>query len=131
MTEKELQLREKKEIKEAEATREGPLFTPEVDIYEQESSLVLVADVPGGTTEHIDLDLQDNILNLTAGVTPVENKWKPIYVEYEIGHFTRQFRIGQLVDTSKIEAQVRDGVLTITLPKAEKAIPRRIEVKAE
>ncbi|HNS98941.1 MAG TPA: Hsp20/alpha crystallin family protein [Polyangiaceae bacterium] len=133
MTDKqELQLREKKELKqEGEATREGPHFRPEVDIFEREDALVMVADVPGSSNEQIELDLQDNSLNLTATVSGVDAKWKPVYLEYEIGHYIRQFRIGQIVDMAKISAQVKDGVLVVTLPKIEKAMPRKIEVKSE
>lgn len=133
MTDKqELQVREKKELKqEGEATREGPMFRPDVDIFERENALVMVADVPGSANDKIELDLQDSTLSLTAEITPVDTKWKPIYLEYEIGHYVRQFRIGQIVDMSKISAQVKDGVLTVTLPKIEKALPRKIEVTSE
>lgn len=132
MTEKELQARDKRELQQdTEATREGPVFRPEVDIFEQEQSLTLVADVPGASNEDMELDLQEAKLNLTASVRPVEAKWKPIYLEYEIGHYERQFRIGQMIDTDKISAQVKDGVLTVALPKVEKARPRRIQVLSQ
>lgn len=130
MTDKqELQLREKKELKhEGEPTREGPLFNPDVDIYESERALMLLADVPGATADGLELDLRDNVLTLTANVTHVESKWRPIYSEYNVGHYTRQFRIGQQVDREKISAQLKDGVLALTLPKVEKAMPRKIPV---
>jgi len=133
MTEKqELQVREKKELStEGEATREGPHFTPDVDIFEQDNALVLVADVPGATSDGITLDLKENMLSLTATVPSVDPRWKPVYEEYEVGHYTRLFRLGEIVDRDKISAQVKDGVLTVTLPKVEKAQPRKIEVKTE
>jgi HSP20 family molecular chaperone IbpA len=133
MTDKqELQVREKKELKqEGETTREGPHFQPEVDIFEREDALVLIADVPGTANEGIELDLQANTLNLGATVASVDPKWKPIYLEYEIGHYARQFRLGQIVDMAKISAQVKDGVLTVMLPKVEKALPRKIQVSSE
>lgn len=133
MTDKqELQVREKKELQqEGEATREGPHFHPDVDIFEGDNSLVMIADVPGASTDDIELDLQDNTLNLTATVSTVDSRWKPVYLEYEIGHFVRQFRIGQIVDMAKISAQVKDGVLTVDLPKIEKALPRKIEVTSQ
>lgn len=128
----ELQVREKKELtREGEPTREGPHFTPDVDIFEQDAALVLVADVPGATPDGITLDLQDDVLNLTATVRPVEPRWKPVYTEYEVGHYTRLFRLGQIVDRAKISAQVKEGILTVTLPKVEKALPRKIDVKTE
>ena len=133
MTDKqELQVREKKELKQdGETTREGPHFQPEVDIFERDEALVLIADVPGATNEGIELDLQANTLNLGATVASIDSKWKPIYLEYEIGHYARQFRLGQIVDMAKISAQVKEGVLTVTLPKIEKALPRKIQVSSE
>lgn len=130
MTDKqELQLREKKELQqEGEPTREGPLFNPDVDIYETEQAMFMVADVPGTSGDSLGLDLKENLLDLTTPIVPVDPKWKPIYLEYEVGNYVRQFRIGQIVDRSKIAAQVKDGVLTVTLPKVEKALPRKIEV---
>jgi len=128
----ELQVREKQELQQAgETTREGAHFTPSVDIYEVENALMMVADVPGAKSDTIELDLQDSLLTLTAQVSSVESRWKPIYTEYEIGHYTREFRLGQLVDKERISAQMKDGVLTLTLPKVEKAQPRRINVQVE
>ncbi len=130
MTDKqELQLREKKELKQdGEPTREGPLFNPDVDIFETERALMLTADVPGATSSGLELDLRDNVLTLTANVPTVDTKWRPLYSEYNVGHYTRQFRIGQQVDRDKISAQIKDGVLTLTLPKVEKAMPRKIPI---
>lgn len=131
MSEKqELQVREKKERKE-EATREGPHFTPEVDIFESDRALMIVADVPGALADGIELDLRDNVLRLTAPVRLTDAKWKAVYAEYEIGHYTREFRLGQMIDRDRIAAQVKDGVLTLTLPKVEKAQPRKIQIVTE
>lgn len=126
----ELQVREKKELKE-EATREGPHFTPDVDIYETDQALVLAADVPGATGEAIELDLHDSQLSLRAPVEPLDKRWKPIYLEYEIGNYSRSFRLGQMFDEAKINAQVRDGVLFVRVPKAQKALPRKIQVNMQ
>lgn len=126
----ELQVREKKELKE-ESTHEGPHFTPEVDIFETDKALILVADVPGATSEGIELDLKDNVLSLRARINPLEPRWKAAYAEYDVGHYAREFRLGQVIDQSKISAQVRDGVLTLTLPKVEKAQPRKIAITME
>lgn len=133
MTDKqELQVREKKELKQdGETTRQGIHFRPDVDIYEGQEELVMVADVPGSCNEGIELDLKDNTLDLMATVSDIDAKWKPIYMEYEIGHYARQFRLGQIVDVNKITAQVKDGVLSVTLPKIEKALPRKIQVVSE
>jgi HSP20 family protein len=111
-------------------THEGRYFEPPVDIYETEEALTLTADVPGALAEDIQTDLKDNLLTITARVRPVEAKWRPLYTEQETGHYLRQFRLGQQIDQSRISAQLKDGVLTLTLPKAERARARRIEVKS-
>ena len=127
----DMTVREKRELREQQGTRAGHYFEPTVDIYENEESLTLVADVPGATPEDVHVDLRDNLLTLTAHTSPVTDRWKPIYQEYRLGNYLRQFRLGQQIDQSKISAQLKDGVLTLTLPKAGSAIPRRIRIQTE
>ncbi len=127
---REMTLREKREVQREAGTHEGLYFEPAVDIHENDESLTLVADVPGATAEDVEMDLRDNLLTITVRASKaVEERWKPIYQEYRIGHYLRQFRLGQQIDQARIGAQIRDGVLTLTLPKAESAIPRRIQVR--
>jgi HSP20 family protein len=118
----------KRELQQQEGTREGVYFEPSVDIYETEDSLTLVADVPGSTVEDIDVDLRDSVLTVSARGGKVDERWKPLYQEYRLGHYLRQFRLGQQIDQGRIAARIKDGVLVLTLPKAESAIPRRIQV---
>jgi HSP20 family protein len=125
----ELPLKEKHAITRETGTHEGRYFEPPVDIYETEDALTLTADVPGALGEEIQTDLKDNLLTVTARVRPLDAKWRPLYQEFESGHYVRQFRLGQQIDQGKISAQLKDGVLTLTLPKAERAKARRIEVK--
>ncbi len=125
----EMAFREKRELRQEEGTRAGVYFEPSVDIYETEDSLTLVADVPGVGADDIEVDLRDNLLTLTGHVGEVEERWKPLYQEYRVGHYLRQFRLGQQIDQKRISAQIRDGVLTLTLPKAESALPKRIQVQ--
>lgn len=126
---KELTVQEKKELKKETPTREGLFFEPAVDIYETQRELVLLADVPGAVGENLELDIRDNVLTLTARARTPDAKWRPIYEEYRLGDYTRQFRLGQQIDQAKISAKVKDGVLTLSLPKAESALPRRITVQ--
>lgn len=126
--ETELPVREKQVTREP-GTYEGPHFEPPVDIYETDEALVLCADLPGVDAKDIHTDVRDNLLTLTAKVTPVQENWKSLYREYTVGNYTRQFRLGQQIDQSRITAELRDGVLKLRLPKAEKARPRRIEIK--
>lgn len=127
--EKELQVRQKEQLQHGEGTREGAWFKPNVDIYETDGALMVVADLPGTAADDVEIDLRDNMLTLTApGDTDEPSNWKPVYTEYRAGHFSRQFRLGQHIDQSGITAEMDDGVLRLTLPKAESATPRKIEV---
>jgi len=131
-TTKALQPKEKAEVTTpAEQTRPGRAFTPAVDIFETDKALTIVADMPGVKSEDLDIDLHDNILSLKGDVTPpeTEGEWD-LYREYETGHYIREFTLGRLIDQSKIEAELKDGVLRLTLPKAEEATPRKITVKS-
>lgn len=125
---KEMAAREKKPLAREEGTRQGAWFEPTVDIYENAAELTLAADMPGAGKE-LSVDLKDNLLTISAQVPPMDPQWQRVYAEYEIGHFTRQFRLDERIDQARITAQMKDGVLTVVLPKVERAQPRRVEVK--
>lgn len=127
---KELQAREKQEVTaSAEQTQPGLVFIPAVDIFETETALTLLADMPGVKSEDVVIDLRDDVLTITGDVRPFEGEdEKDVLVEFEVGRFHRQFSLSEAIDQSAIEAKLADGVLRLTLPKAEKAVPRKIEV---
>jgi len=129
---KELQVKDKHEVASpAEQTRPGVVFTPEVDIFENEQQINLLADMPGVAPNDVKIDLNDSVLSISGDVKPFEGKDESdVLIEFEFGRYYRQFTISELVDQSKIEAKLEDGVLRLTLPKAEKAIPRQIAVNA-
>lgn len=129
---KELKVRQKQEVSApAEQTVPGPVFTPEVDIFETEKALTLLADIPGVKPEKLTIDLRENVLSITGDVDPVQApEEEAIVVEYETGRFFRQFTLSEVIDQNKIDARLQDGVLRLTLPKVEKATPRRISIKA-
>jgi len=128
---KEIQVKPKQEVTTpAEQTRPGLVFTPNVDIFETDSEITLLADLPGVTTEKLNIDLRENILTLIGEVEAVDSTGEEkILVEYETGKYYRQFTLSSVIDQSKIDAQLKDGVLTLQLPKIEKATPRKIEVR--
>jgi HSP20 family molecular chaperone IbpA len=134
MTEKgkELQAKEKTEVAApAEQTMTGPVFTPSVDIYETEKKITLVADMPGVSLKDLTIDLRDDVLTLRGGITPEDDSEKQSLLrEYQTGSYFRQFNLSEAVDQNKIDANLKDGVLNLILPKVEKAVPRRITVKA-
>jgi HSP20 family molecular chaperone IbpA len=129
---KEIQVKPKQEVTTAsEQTRPGLVFTPSVDIFETEHEISLLADLPGVTTDGLTIDLRENTLTLTGEVKPFEGaNEEDILIEYEIGKYYRQFTLSSVIDQSKIDAKLADGVLRLSLPKIEAATPRKIEVKA-
>lgn len=129
---KELKIKEKQEVSSpAEQTRPGMVFTPLVDIFETEKEMVLLADMPGVKAEDLSIDLRDDTLTLMGEVRPFEGADEnDILVEYEVGKYYRQFSLSEIIDQKKIDAQLKDGVLRLTLPKVEKTMPRKIAVQA-
>lgn len=128
---KDIKVREKQEVaSSAEQTRPGLVFTPDVDIFETEKEIILLADMPGVAAKQLTIDLRDNLLTLSGYADEEETKSASVLVsEYEVGKYYRQFNIAEVVDQEKIDAQLSDGVLRLTLPKVEKAQPRQITVK--
>ena len=131
MTDKELQPKAKEEAPAAgERVRPGRVFVPAVDIFETPETLVLVADMPGVSGDKVTLDLKENYLTIYGEVGPPLGPGEAMVdQEYYLGDFQRDFHLGSLIDQSKIEASMKDGVLHLMLPKVEKAKPRKIEVK--
>jgi len=128
---KEIQVKPKQEVtSQAEQTKPGVVFTPSVDIFETERELTLLADLPGVKAENLTIDLRENTLTLTGEVEPFERAdEEDILIEYEIGKYYRQFSLSNVIDQSKIDANLTDGVLRLTLPKVEEAKPRKIEIR--
>jgi len=133
MTEsKELQAKAKHEVATpAEQTRPGLVFTPDVDIFETDQEITLLADMPGVAADQVTIDLKDGVLTINGDVKPWEGPEETdVLVEFEIGKYYRQFTLSDAIDQDKIDAKLEDGVLRLTLPKAQKAVPRQIAVKA-
>ncbi len=101
---------------------------PSVDIYETPEALVLMADLPGVSKENLDVRVDNKMLTIQAKAEDAI-PGDPIYREFELGGFFRQFELGEEIDTQRINAELKHGVMTLTLPKAEKAKPKQIEVK--
>ena len=103
-------------------------ITPPVDIYETQEGLVVKADLPGVSKNSMDIRVENNLLTIRANPAHVA-PGEPIYREYGLVNFFRQFELNERVDQSKISAELNHGVLTLNLPKAEEAKPRKIDVK--
>jgi HSP20 family molecular chaperone IbpA len=120
-------------VTRAELTRKRPVYLPSVDIFEDRDELLLIADVPGATSEHIDIQFENGELTIHARVEPRQaaEPDRDIWREYGVSDFHRTFRLGESIDNAKIHAEVKDGVLTVHLPKTEATKPRKIAVTAK
>ena len=129
---KELKVREKQEVASpAEQTTPGLVFTPAVDIFETEKEITLLADMPGVKADDLTIDLRDDTLTLAADIAPVDDTNEDkVLVEYETGRYYRQFTLGESINQENIDAKLNEGVLRLSLPKVEKATPKKITVKA-
>ena len=128
---KTLQAKEKKEVTHpAEQTRPGRVFTPAVDIFETDKEITLLADMPGVKAKDLNIDLHEDVLTLNGDVDPPEGANEgDVIREYRMGKYYRQFTLSQVIDQSRIEAELKDGVLRLRLPKVEAATPRKITVR--
>lgn len=129
---KTLKPQPKKEVPApAELTTAGQVFTPTVDIFETDQAITLLADMPGVNTERLTIDLRDDTLTLRGEIeSEASQGLSPLLAEYEIGTYLRRFSLSEVIDQARIEAQMKNGVLRLVLPKVEKAAPRKIAVQA-
>jgi HSP20 family molecular chaperone IbpA len=106
-------------------------FNPLIDIHEGPDGLILEADLPGASSETLAIQLEDNVLSLHAQVAPPAPEGaRMLHEEYRVGDFYRSFILSDEVDRSRISAELKNGVLRLILPKAERVKTHRIEVKA-
>jgi len=114
-----------------ERTRERRVYTPSVDIIEGKDETKVFADIPGVDESSVDITLEKNILEIYGKVDPdIPQDMRLALSEYGIGDYHRRFTLSDEIDREKIQATVKNGVLSLVLPKAEKAKTRKIEVKA-
>ena len=115
-----------------EQTRTGPVYSPAVDIFENDNSITVLADMPGVKAEDLKVDLRESVLTLSGRVTvPESAKESDVLREYQTGTFFRQFTLSETIDQPKIDAKLTNGVLRLELPKVEKARPRQVIVRTD
>jgi HSP20 family molecular chaperone IbpA len=131
MAEKEMQKREASSPVETERTQARKVFIPRVDICETKDAIVLLADMPGVDEKSIDITLEKNVLTLLGRVEPETYEgYRAACVEYDAGDYERAFTLSDEIDRDRIDASVKNGVLRLTLPKAEPVKLRKINVKS-
>lgn len=121
------QLQETPSGKETTHSRER-YIAPPVDIYETEAGLIVLADLPGVAKDGLDVRVENDVLTI-RGASGNGLPGDAIYREFELANYFRQFELSDKVDQTKITAELKHGVLTLKLPKAEAAKPKKIEVK--
>lgn len=126
----DLQVKPKEEVQAQEQTRPGRYYVPDVDIYEDKDALWLRADMPGVRQDGVEVSLENDVLTLEGAVAAdAYEGLRPLYTEYNIGSYVRRFSLPRgRFDAERVEANLRNGVLEVRLPKAEQVKPRRIQV---
>jgi HSP20 family protein len=127
----ELQVQKKREQERREETTiPARIFVPNADIHESQDALTVILEMPGVAKDNINVRVEDGLLNVEGRLDLSKYQGlRPLYTEYNIGHYARSFQLSSKIDQSKIGAALKDGVLSLTLPKVEDAKPRKIDVK--
>ena len=126
-----LQVQEKRELqKKDESTIPARIFMPTTDIFETGETLTVVMEMPGVDKSNINIGIENDVLTVDGRIDFSKyEKLQPVYTEYNIGHYRRSFTLSSTrINQDQIQAEMKDGVLSLTLPKAEQAKPRRIQI---
>lgn len=114
-----------------EENRRALTFTPAVDIFEQDETTVIMADMPGVAPGDVDVALERQVLTLHGKVKPYAPEgYRALSSEYRVGDYVRTFTLSDDIDRAKINAEFKNGVLRLELPRSPETKPRKISVKA-
>ena len=116
------------EEKNIEKTREMNEMTPAVDIYENDDEILLLVDMPGVVKEDIKVDIDNGTLSI-AGIRKLKTEGVANYEEFTDVEYVRSFSVPQTIEVDKVEAELKNGILKLHLPKSEAVKPRQIEIK--
>jgi HSP20 family molecular chaperone IbpA len=106
------------------------VFVPTADIYETEDALTVVMEMPGVDKGNVDIIVHEGTLKVDGRLDFSKYEGlQPVYTEYNIGNYARSFSLSSKIDQNKIGAEMKDGVLSLVLPKVEESKPRTIQVK--
>jgi HSP20 family molecular chaperone IbpA len=130
MSPQELQVQQKREVeKKQESTVPARSFMPTTDIYEANDALTVILEMPGVDKGNVDINVEADVLSIEGRLDFSKYEgMQPVYTEYNVGNYRRSFSLSNKIDQAKISAEMKDGVLTVTLPKAEEARPRKITI---
>ncbi len=114
-----------------EAGKQVRVMRPAADIHETKEGATILIDLPGVSHDTLDIDVDKNVLTVKGDITlDTPDNLTPTYMDVHAGGYHRQFTLSAELDSSQIDAQLKDGVLKLAIPRSEKHKPRKIEVKA-
>lgn len=130
MADQEVQVQQKREVeKKQESTVPLRSFLPVSDIFETDHALNVVLEMPGVAKDNVEIGIENDVLKISGRIDIAKYEGlQPVYTEYNIGNYSRSFQLSNKVDQDGIKAELKDGVMTLVLPKSEKAKPRKISV---
>jgi HSP20 family molecular chaperone IbpA len=126
----ELQVQHKREVeKKQEGTIPARVFVPATDIFETDQALTVIMEMPGVDKNNVDVKVENDVVTIEGRIDFSHyDGLQPVYTEYNIGNCGRGFQLSSKIDQDRISAELKDGVMTLVLPKAEKVMPRKIKV---
>jgi len=124
-------VQQKRELeKKEETTVPVRIFLPTADIYETQDALTVTLEIPGVEKDKVEVSVEDGVLKVEGRLDFSKYQGlQPLYTEYNVGNYSRSFRLSSKIDQSSISAELKDGVLSLVLPKVQEAKPRTIQVK--
>lgn len=121
---------EKQVVRRGESAEELQTLLPRVDVFENKDGILLLADMPGVPKDKLELRVENDTLLIEGEIAPdTPENMEAVYAEVRLSRYRRAFSLSSELDTSRIDAQLRDGVLNLRIPKHAYAQPRKIEVK--
>ena len=129
-TQQEVQVQQKREVeKKQESTIPSRVFVPDADIFETDQALTVILEMPGVSKDSVDVNVETDVLTIEGRVDFSNyDGLQPLYTEYNVGNYARSFQLSSKIEQDRISAELKDGVMMLVLPKAEKAKPRKINV---
>ncbi|WP_217351396.1 Hsp20/alpha crystallin family protein [Aquisalimonas sp. 2447] len=127
---REMERQQDQVLQQSEASRPERSLVPPVEIYEEDDALYLVADMPGVTKDTLDVEIGNKVLEIEGRITvDMPENVTPMFAEVRASRYARRFTLGDDIDTTNAEASIRDGVLTVKLPKQDSHRRRRIDIQ--
>ena len=126
----ELQVQRKREVEtKQESTIPARAFVPATDIFETDQALTLQIEMPGVAKDQVEVRVENDVLTIEGRIDfSVYENLRPLYTEYNVGNYARTFQLSSKIEQDGISAALNDGVMTLVLPKVERAKPRKIQV---